>query len=1111
MKFIADLHIHSKYSIATAKTLDLENVYISALLKGITVVGTGDITHPDWFSELKHKLLPAEPGLFKLTDDLARSLNQQIPKSCMGTVRFVLQGEISNIYKKNGKTRKNHSVILLPDMESVARLNTKLEKIGNIQSDGRPILGIDTKDLLNILLDISDQALMIPAHIWTPWFSVLGSKSGFDTIEECFEDLTPYIYAVETGLSSDPPMNWRVSHLDRMTLVSNSDAHSPANLGRNANIFDTDISFYEIRNALKEKNPKKCLGTIDLYPQEGKYHYDGHRGCNICFHPRETMKRNNICPVCGKPLTIGVLYRVEALADRPEGVTPPYAIPCYHIIPLQEIISEILSVGVGSKKVQDMYQLLIEKLGPELNILLDLPIESIDKAGISLFSEAIRRMRSGKVQLSPGYDGEYGKITLFTSEEKEVIKGQQLLFSIKSQKKPIPTEPKTIFKPKQYADVKEISLNDSTHAPLLELNDDQRQAVEYDGSHLCIIAGPGSGKTQTLTRRIAHAITARDIPANHILAVTFTNQAAREMKERLLKLINNRSSEMPLVTTFHGFCYQLLQERSPHPFTIIDDEDKRFLIAQIIATTDHQLKTDVVLDAISLAKQHLIYPNDPLNNLVPSDLADHISIIYDQYQKLLQKDHLLDFDDLIFNAVRLLEADHAFQQSVRDRYQYLFVDEFQDINEGQYRIITALAPREICIIGDPDQSIYGFRGASLHFFEQFQKEYPKTKCIYLSKNYRSTKTILDASYQVIRRHRITPDDIRVYSEIDGVKTITIAALESEKAEAVAIGKMIEHMVGGTGFHSVDFQKIDRTSIAPDHSFNDFAILFRTNAQGDFIKNILEQAGIPCQMVTKSSVYGIKGVSEMISYLKLIEGIASLHDLKKVIQISNDGVSKQIYNAIQKRYIQSELSLNDLLAGLEQFGCIAVAKTIQLLQELTRGQSVAEKLKIIIKQTGLDALIQEDTNRQEVFQKVLTLADTSKFDIKEFFKAIALATDPDMYDIHAEKVTLMTMHSSKGREFPIVFIAGCENGFIPYHRSELIPSDIAEERRLFYVAMTRAKENLILTYAKKRTIFGKQVQREPSPFISDIETQLIHLKKDQVQKRKKESFTQIPLF
>ena len=423
MEYIADLHVHSKYSRATAKNLDLENLYIAGQLKGITVLGTGDVTHPAWFREIKEKLVPAEAGLFKLKKDITRACRDHIPESCRGPVRFVLVSEISNIYKKREKTRKNHNLVFFPDIESVEKFNKVLDKIGNIKSDGRPILGLDARDLLEISLEMSPDGFLVPAHIWTPWFSMLGSKSGFDSIQDCFEDLTPYIFAVETGLSSDPEMNWRVKNLDGLTLISNSDAHSPMKLGREANIFNTDLSYYHIRHAIKTGDPKLFYGTFEFFPEEGKYHIDGHRKCEHRSWPAETIQKKRICPVCGKAMTLGVSYRVEQLADRPPGAHPERHHPFYHLIPLNEILSELLSVGPNTKKVNKVYHALLMQKGSELKILHELPIELLTHGEVPLLGEAIRRMRKKEVQIVPGYDGAFGTIQLFTSREKEKMSG----------------------------------------------------------------------------------------------------------------------------------------------------------------------------------------------------------------------------------------------------------------------------------------------------------------------------------------------------------------------------------------------------------------------------------------------------------------------------------------------------------------------------------------------------------------------------------------------------------------------------------------------------------------------------------------------------------------
>ncbi len=408
MRFIADLHIHSKYSRATSKDMSPESIWRWAQLKGISVIGTGDFTHPGWFKELNEKLKASGNGLFKLRKDFR---TDGISDSCRADVFFMLTAEISCIYSKNGKTRKIHSILFVPDFISAAKINTALAKIGNLNADGRPILGLDAKELLKIVLNEAPEGMLVPAHAWTPHFSIFGAESGFDSFEECFEDLTPYIYAIETGLSSDPLMNWRFSALDKVTLISNSDAHSPSKIGREANIFDTEISYKAIMEAIKTR--KGFVGTIEFFPEEGKYHYDGHRTCGISMSPKETIKHNYLCPVCGKKVTVGVMHRVEKLADRDEGFKPKGSPSFYSIIPLPEIIAEVLKVGANSKAVDKEYQNLLQKLGSEFKILTDVPLKDIESASSALMKEAISLMRKGDIHIAPGFDGEYGKIKIF--------------------------------------------------------------------------------------------------------------------------------------------------------------------------------------------------------------------------------------------------------------------------------------------------------------------------------------------------------------------------------------------------------------------------------------------------------------------------------------------------------------------------------------------------------------------------------------------------------------------------------------------------------------------------------------------------------------------------
>lgn len=418
--FRADLHIHSRFSRATSKNLTLRSIASYAYIKGIQLVGTGDITHPKWLEEISDELIyNDQTGFYQLKNpltpqDILAQTNIHINEVSFQP-QFILQGEISCIYKKNGATRKNHQLIFAPTIDEAKKLNAKLSQIGNLAADGRPILGLDAKILLELVLDSAQnfdlQNYLIPAHIWTPWFSIFGSKSGFNSLEDCFEDLSEEIFALETGLSSDPTMNRLWSALDNCTLISNSDAHSGENLGREVNIFHSAPTYQSLFDALKNKNDL-LYGTVEFYPEEGKYFADGHRNCNICLLPGESRKYQNICPVCGKPLTIGVLNRVEELSDREKPrITNKQFESC---IPLKEILSEIYHLGVKSKQMHAHYEKLINLLGSELDILQNVPIQQIAEANASL-AKAIQAMRANSIQKICGYDGSYGKIKILGS------------------------------------------------------------------------------------------------------------------------------------------------------------------------------------------------------------------------------------------------------------------------------------------------------------------------------------------------------------------------------------------------------------------------------------------------------------------------------------------------------------------------------------------------------------------------------------------------------------------------------------------------------------------------------------------------------------------------
>ena len=577
MTFYADLHVHSKYSRATSRNCDLEHLALWARKKGIAVVGTGDFTHPAWRAEIRDKLVPAEPGLYRLRPDLERSVEERLPAACRseGTAaRFLLSVEISTIYKKFDKTRKIHHLVYTPDFEAMERVTASLARIGNLHSDGRPILGLDSRHLLEIALESDPGSYLVPAHIWTPWFAALGSKSGFDAIDDCYGDLAPHIFAVETGLSSDPPMNWRVSSLDRFRLVSNSDAHSPEKLGREVCVFDTELDYFALRRALE--TGEGYGGTLEFFPEEGKYHLDGHRSCEVRLSPDETRRRGGLCPVCGKPLTVGVMHRVEDLADRPGEAAPPATAGAMRsLIPLPEILSEIHRVGAKSRRVSQHYESLLGRLGPELPLLDAVPLEEIRPASSTLVAEAVSRLRRQEVVREAGFDGVYGTIRLFEDAELRRYTLGASLFGEEAAPASPPADPAALAgkaggseaptktperRPPTPPDDPTAAPPDDPAARLLSgLDPDQRRAAETASGPLLVVAGPGSGKTRTLTRRIAHLVASRRASPSECLAITFTRRAAEELRERLRTLLPDEWEDVP-VHTFHSFGLSVLRE-----------------------------------------------------------------------------------------------------------------------------------------------------------------------------------------------------------------------------------------------------------------------------------------------------------------------------------------------------------------------------------------------------------------------------------------------------------------------------------------------------------------------------------------------------------------------
>ncbi|MBM4387756.1 MAG: UvrD-helicase domain-containing protein, partial [Deltaproteobacteria bacterium] len=687
----------------------------------LTVTGTGDFTHPGWFSEIRERLVEAEEGLFRLSGDLEREALKSVPEKCRGEVRFMLTAEISSIYKKNGKVRKIHNVVIMPSLDAAGAFSAKLARIGNVASDGRPILGLDARNLLELVLECSGDAIFIPAHIWTPWFSLFGSNSGFDSIEECFEDLTGEIFALETGLSSDPFMNRMLSALDRFTLVSNSDAHSCDKIGREANDFDCELDYSSIRNALKSGYPEKFRGTIEFFPEEGKYHLDGHRKCGARMRPGETFRLGGMCRVCGKPATVGVMNRVCRLADRKEGENVPF----YRmLVPLKEVIGDTAGTGAGTKGVDEIYRKLLEAVGPEIFVLKDAPLDAVELASNPAVSRAIHKMREWDVKIEEGYDGEFGKVSILAAGERAELSGRSMFKGFESAKgegarkrcgkigEIPPLENPALF---DRIDQSNESNRETAVKPeeiLAGLNDEQRAAVLHEGAPLLIVAGPGTGKTKTLTSRIAYGIAARKMKPEECLAVTFTNKASEEMRKRLVATSSGRNSGGFNICTFHSLALRILRENSaeaglPEDFKVIDPEGEKEFIAKLNKKYDWGLAKRGIPD--------LVNDFDRVKNSLDYGCMDEASSErFRIYRDELAASGAVDFGDLIIKSVELLENNGEILAGYRERFKSVYVDEYQDINPAQHRLLMALAAgcRDLMVIGDPDQSIYGFRGSS---------------------------------------------------------------------------------------------------------------------------------------------------------------------------------------------------------------------------------------------------------------------------------------------------------------------------------------------------------------------------------------------------------------
>ncbi|MFN2267679.1 MAG: UvrD-helicase domain-containing protein [Desulfonatronovibrio sp.] len=1019
--FLADLHIHSRFSRATSKTLDPPALAAWAQIKGISVVGTGDFTHPGWLDMLEQYLYQGEDGLLHLKED--HDLRDKVPgyeHEVKSKARFILSAEISSIYKQGGKVRKIHNLVFMPGFDQVRRFNSRLERIGNLKSDGRPILGLNSRDLLEMVIDTDPLAYVIPAHIWTPWFSLFGSKSGFDRLEDCFGDLSSHIFALETGLSSDPEMNWMWSKLDRFSMVSNSDAHSAENLGREVNIFQGEMSYEGIYRALRREGlGHRFLGTLEFYPEEGKYHLDGHRKCGVVFDPRQTLANKGKCPVCGKDITVGVLNRIMALSDREAPVKPAFQPDFFSVIPLKEIISEFLGVGPKTKKVQAFYNQVTSKFGSEMNVLQDVPLEDLRKFS-SVLGSALRRMRSGEVIREPGFDGQFGKISVFSPKERhEFKKGKALIDVWDSQKD------------KGYTRISPDCIGKSESENLQEekiiLNDSQKEAALYNHGPLLVVAGPGTGKTQTLMARVVELLQ-EGINARHVLVLTFTRKASREIKDRLVQ-IQGSGQALPRAETIHAMAYEYWQSIYGEAPLILDEEDA----FKVFSMANPDLKSASLKTAwkdLSLIREE----------------QDSVSTAGENYARQKQDWNLVDYNDLLEFWLEEIKSGKFVKP-----FTHVLVDEVQDLSSLQFDLIKSLVPENghgFFAIGDHRQSIYGFRGALKDVKEVMLSSWPDLKVLYLIQNYRSSQNILDFSQSLY------PEDIKLEARKDLTGKIYFFQAVNSSQESHWIGDKIKMLLGGTSHWQQDNAPEDQL-LAPE----DIAVLVRFKGLIPLLEKEFERRGIPVSVPENQPYFKDKRIELILKAVAQVMGIISDED--------------KVFDCPERILTGGPKSLSAYLEDMPPFDRIFwQSKTFKTLEREYQRLG------------GWAGLINH----------------------------IKLESELDQVELRARKVSIMTMHAAKGLEFDTVFLPCLEDGIVPFAGADMLlgqidaaekKNDLSEEKRILYVALTRAKKNLYLSMAASRKIYGRQVNLKISRFFKDMPFEGVHMTKGKIQKTRRE--------
>ncbi|MDR2404806.1 MAG: UvrD-helicase domain-containing protein [Deltaproteobacteria bacterium] len=852
-RFYADLHIHSRYSRATSKELAPFTLSAYGAMKGLDLIGTGDMTHPAWLSELNESLELNESGLYSL-------------KGKKGSPQFIPTGEVSCIYKDDGKTRKIHLLFIAPDLEAAQRFSQALGQRGNVVSDGRPILGMSSRDILEIALMAEPRMICVPAHVWTPWFSLFGSMSGYDRLEDCFKDLSRHIKSLETGLSSDPEMNRLISALDGYSLVSSSDAHSPDKLGREATVIEGPLNRETLWSALS--GGPELYGTVEFFPEEGKYHLDGHADCKVVFTPEETRAVNGICPICGKPLTIGVLNRVMELADRGK---PPESLllPDWHILPLSELLGQVFNQGPQTKAVKQALVHLLRIFGSEYHLLLDAPLDQIEKEGSLLLRVGVERMRKGEVETMGGFDGVFGKVLVLSDADREELTGRGKLFQVvkdarqRRQSVTVDLELKKLNSsdtsrqasltalPKRDLSIPEsetppepkIPEDTATRTFLYALNDEQRLAVETKARTLCVSAGPGSGKTRVLVARALWYLSEGVYP-EELLLTTFTRKATQTIKERLIE--ERPSAAAVRVATIHALAHRALLEDGDDAFQLAPEDFLCELSKKL--TRDIKISPSRFLQLLSRAKNLML----PISHNL-SELSHAMNL----YQEALKKSGFMDFDDLVLTALPLAAR-------AAGRYKAVMADECQDLSPLEFRFLTALSKdSELTLIGDLGQRIYGFKGALSSFEEAAREQRGHLTKVHLSVNYRSTTTITLASESL--REKVDSVERNAFSQDKG-RPIVRATLMSPRMEAsYVVARIKSHLgtmfLGGGGG--------DSKGLLNGLSLGDIAIIYRLRIQGEEILKTLVEEGLPCQISGEDEVSAQDGLDLKADKISLL--------------------------------------------------------------------------------------------------------------------------------------------------------------------------------------------------------------------------------------------------